>query len=81
MRILDEHKGKGLQKILLLLTSSEASELRDTLNLLLSNSDKKRYHLHVNDSEFIHEITVSLYYENDVADFDDRVQDLITNDK
>jgi predicted hydrolase (HD superfamily) len=64
---------------MLLLTLSEAEELRDDLDSLINK--QKMHHAHVNDSEYNHEITVAIYDEKNLTGFDERATQLILTDK
>jgi helix-turn-helix protein len=81
MRILDEITDKPLSNVTLLLTHNEASELRDKLDSLIQNYNRKEWHDHVTDNEYQHEITIAIYNEVDVSEFNKRIQQLIINDK
>lgn len=80
MRILNQDSDKSIQEILLLLTKSEASELRDELERLLS-SNQSDNHGHINDTEYQKEITVAIYDDSNLNGFDDRSKRLIIEDK
>ena len=71
---------KSIQDILLLLTKEEAIELLDGLDKLI-NSEKKRNHVHINDFDFDKEITIAIYNDNNIEEFDERVQRLLLYDK
>jgi hypothetical protein len=80
MRILDQNNDKSLDNILLLLTIDEAKELRDDLvRLLMQKTDND--HGHINDISYSKEITVSLYEQNKIKGFNDRIRKLIVDDK
>ncbi|HSE31083.1 MAG TPA: hypothetical protein VLA93_05870 [Pyrinomonadaceae bacterium] len=70
MRILDEDSNRSLRTIILYLTRSEASEFRDSVDLLLA--DGKFRHEHISSSDHSREITVCLYDANDLEGFDER---------
>lgn len=80
MRILDKNNDIALKDITLLLTVTEASELRDSLNCMLKEIDYNR-HEHINDSGFEHEIVIALYSDNEISSFHERIQKLILNDE
>lgn len=80
MRILDKARDQSVKNITLLLTVSEASELRDKLNGLLF-SNLRGDHIHVDDKEYQHEITVALYDSSTMAGFAERIKRLILEDK
>ena len=78
MRILDESADKKLDRVMIYFTKEEASEMKDSLELLLSN---KTAHYHINDESFEKEITISLYSKEDLSHFDARSKKLIEEDK
>lgn len=59
MRILDEDSNNSLERIILHLSQSEASELRDGLEDILQNP--KDNHVHISNDNFQKEITVCIY--------------------
>lgn len=79
MRILDIDTNKSTKNVLLLLTQSEAVELRDDLNRMLSLK-KESDHSHISDLEYEHEITVAIYGDDRINNFDERTKTLIEND-
>lgn len=79
MRILDQDTNKVTKNVLLLLTQSEANELRDDLNRMLSLKSESD-HSHINDSEYEHEITVAIYGSDRINNFDERTKTLIEKD-
>lgn len=80
MRILNQDTDKSTQNILLCLTKSEALELRDELERLLS-SNQRDNHGHINDTEYQREITVTIYDDSNLIGFDDRTKRLIVEDE
>jgi hypothetical protein len=80
MRILDNKTEQSIKNISLFLTKAEASELRDTLDALLNNSDKDGYHLHLNDDDYLREVTFSIYSEKNINTFNARIQRLLKED-
>jgi len=82
MRLLDEIANKPLSNITLLLTHNEAGELRDKLDELIKNYGKG-WHDHISDSdnEYQREITVAIYKDTDISEFNERIQHLIKNDE
>jgi hypothetical protein len=79
MRILDESADKSLNNVILYLTLSEASELRDSLDDLLKKSSNN--HAHIANENFQKELTVCIYDVENLKGFDERSIDLIVNDK
>ena len=79
MRILDQTNDKSLSDILLLLTIDEAKELRDAIETLLLQQNKND-HCHISDFDYSKELTVSLYEQNQIDGFNERIQMLINKD-
>ena len=79
MRILDIDNDKAVYYTVLLLTRSEAQELRDSLDGLLESQNSCIHH-HVIDDGLKHEITVVLYDDGHVETFNDRCIKLIQQD-
>jgi hypothetical protein len=75
MRILDEKRDNSVDRATILLTRSEAQELRDSLDLLLR--DGKGQHAHVPDEDFKKEITIAIYTPENLDEFNQRYQKLI----
>lgn len=81
MRILDQDGDKALRSVTLYLTASEAAELRDSLESLLSGPPDS--HHHVADADFSKDVTVCLYTPNDpsaLRHFDERSKQIILHD-
>ena len=81
MRILDLDHDSARHRIILYLTVSEASELRDSLESILAGS--RESHEHVMSADGSKEVTVCLYSPDDpewLKLFDDRSQKLIATD-
>lgn len=79
MRILDEISDKSLKNIILYLTLAEASELKDSLDVLLNKPLDN--HAHIPDENFQKEITVCIYDIENLKGFDERSMNLIINDQ
>jgi hypothetical protein len=79
MRILDEDNDKSLDRVTLYLTNSEASELRDALETLLTDSSNR--HEHIPDAEYKKELTVCIYDQNILNQFNERSKKIITKDE
>jgi GGDEF domain-containing protein len=79
MRILDEISDKSLENIILYLTFSEASELRDSLDDILKKPVNN--HIHISSENIQKEITVCIYDINNLKGFNKRSMDLIIKDK
>ena len=80
MRILDVKNDKSLKKVIIYLTNLEAQELLDDLKAMLK-SNERAFHAHVNDLMHEHEITLTLYDENNLMMFDNRSKKLIKSDE
>jgi hypothetical protein len=80
MRILDQDSDKATSNVLLLLTSQEASELRDELERLLQSGHDED-HGHIDDRDYEHEITIVLYTDDKTSKFNERVKKLINQDE
>lgn len=77
MRLLDEDNDRAFQSLLLLLTPSEASELKGALEALLTSDTPETHHEHVANRDYTSEITVSLYGNHEGRAFSERVKRLI----
>lgn len=80
MRILDEDHDKAFCRVTVLLTASEADELRDSLTDLLSSGINGN-HTHIPSDDYTKEITISLYTHEELSSFSSRYQLLIKEDK
>lgn len=79
MYILDEKTDKSIKKIILYLTYSEASELKDSLENLLRKPLNN--HEHISNEDFKKEITICIYDVNNLNGLNDRSINLIKKDK
>jgi len=75
MRILDEDRDQAIERVTVFLTRSEAGEMRDMLNALLSGDVDQ--HVHVSDSDFRREVTLAIYSEDDLSHFSERARRII----
>lgn len=75
MRILDQTHDTVSDNTLLLLTITEASELKDALEDILQ-SEELGIHSHINDLDYSHELTVALYSEDTDKIFSQRIKSL-----
>jgi hypothetical protein len=80
LRILNNDADTALKSITLYLTLSELNELQDSLNSIL-NCPTFCNHEHIDDDEFTHEVTVTVYDEDHLHGFDHRSVQLIREDK
>ena len=79
MRILNQDKMRQ-SKNFINVNISEATELRDELERLLSQSIKND-HGHINDEDYKGELTVALYDCQQINEFNQRVKTLILENK
>lgn len=80
MRFLNQENGQSMNDILVLMTYQEACEIRDDLErLILSN--KMNDHSHITDAEFKHELTLSIYNENELDGYQEKIKKLILDQK
>jgi len=79
MRILDGTSDNALTDVYIYLTIEEAKEMLDSLAALLEKPDNN--HTHIDDNEYKHEITISIYTEDNIKYFNKRSQKLILEDK
>ena len=80
MRIYNVDTDKKVNKVILYLTQDEMKELKDSIDLILKNN-KKHHHEHIPDGNYKKEITVCMYKEGDLSNFDDRSKKLILYDE
>jgi hypothetical protein len=81
LRILNENDNSAISNITLMLTLEETKELRDGLNQLIQTDLRNNFHIHVDDNEYRHEITVAVYNNENETQFNDRIKKLIIDDK
>lgn len=79
MRLLDQNADRTVQRLLVLLTKAEASELRDSLELLLADSIGR--HEHVPSEDYRKEITIAIYDLSSLETFDNRSRTLIVREE
>ena len=82
MRIYDSDADKKVDNVILYLTPNEAQEMKCSLEALI-NSDQKDAHEHIPDrkEDYKREITICIYTEDNLLNFDKRSRDLILNDE
>jgi plasmid stability protein len=80
MRILDEDTDRPCNRVSIFLLRSEAGELRDTLEAALATTEDS-WHEHVTSTDQQKEITLALYDEALLDQFNERVRTLIKFDK
>ncbi len=82
MRIYNKSQDITLKNIALFLTLEEAEELRDSLNCIIKDKETKyTRHEHINDGDYTHEITISLYEGNGNRWLDPRIAKVLKEDK
>ncbi len=69
MKLLDVDHQKSLENIAIYLTKDEAKEMCDLLKDLIQQN-KKNDHIHINDAEYKHEITIVVYDKADLNGLD-----------
>jgi hypothetical protein len=79
LRILNDESDKKLDSVSVFLTKEEAVQLKGYLNQLLDNP--KLQHSHLSSSDYTKEITICLYDEKNLKNFDQRSIRLIKEDK
>ena len=79
MRILNIENNNALKDIQIFLTPSEAEEMLGDLQRLIK--EKKDFnHAHIADQHYKHEITISIYDNNNISTFNERARILINKD-
>lgn len=78
MRILDEETDTALNRVMLYLTMTEASELRDSLDALIRDHIER--HEHISSDDYRKEVTICIYDVNDLNQFSPRSKQLIAHD-
>ena len=78
MRILDQDYNRGINYVTLYLTMDEAKHLRDSLEDLIEKPDMN--HAHISSEDYKKEITVTVYGEDGLEQFDERSRKLILDD-
>lgn len=79
MRLLNDSTGEALTSVTVYLTPAEARELLGSLEQLLATP--KDHHHHVNDQEYEHELTVTIYWDDNIDTFDERSRRLILDNE
>jgi len=79
MRIYDTDGDKALNEICIYLTLEEAQELRAGLSMLIK--DPAKHHDHVSDADCKKKLTVAVYAESNIDQFDQRSRRLIEEDR
>ena len=79
MRLLNQDDDKPLHRVLVLLTKTEALELRDSLDLVLEHPLGR--HEHISSQDYQKEITICIYEPSILEGFDSRSRTLIGRDE
>jgi len=79
MRLLDHEGDRSLNRLTIFLTSTEAKELRDSLDELLTNDQV--HHEHISSSDFKKELAVTIYDIRSIGSYDSRSQAIILTDE
>lgn len=78
MRMLNVDTNEPVDCLTLYLTWAEAEELLGALKGIMKNPDEKQMqHSHVNDQDYAREVTVAIYTEKNLNQFDERSRRLI----
>jgi len=80
MRIFDQKNDRALKDVILLLSKEEAKQLVFSLKDIIINNDSNK-HVHVNDIDYLHEITMCLYDIKKLDSLSDRIKKVVLEDK
>jgi hypothetical protein len=75
MRILDNDTGSSISNMTLYFTRAEAEEVAQSIRRLIVTPAE--HHVHINDAGYEREITITIYSEADLTEFDERSRQLI----
>lgn len=78
MRMLDEDGDRKVDRLTLYLTQAEAEELRDSLEGVLKGP--RGNHAHIPSADFQKEVTIVIYDDGQLDEFDERSKRLILED-
>jgi hypothetical protein len=82
MRLLDEDSDRALTSLALYLKPKEAERVRNELDRLIRDAERGRVdHVHVDDHEYEHHLTLVLYTPERADEFQPRWRRLILEDK
>jgi hypothetical protein len=82
VRLLDEDSDRAVKSLALYLTPKEAQKARKALDeLLASHESGKVEHVHIDDSEYEHHLTLVLYTPEQADRFQERWRRLIVEDR
>ena len=72
---------QSLKSIYLLLTQSEAIELKGALEQLIEAKYNELHHVHVSSNDYQTEVTVSILEKNDFETYHKSIKDIIRNSR
>jgi hypothetical protein len=78
MRILNTDEDKVLSSVCIYLTPSELREMKGYIDDLVN--EETSHHIHLNDDSYEHEITLAIYTNDNLDQFDERSKKLILKD-
>ena len=78
MRILEQDSNSLLEKIIIYLTKDEAVELSNDLIALIKSPN---YHSHISSNDYKNEITICIYNENELSEFNDVSKKITRNNE
>ncbi len=78
MRLLDTETNKAIGSVGIYLTKTEAKQMLDFLQSLINETAGN--HVHVNDDNYSHEVTLAIYFDENLDQFDERSKKLIKDD-
>jgi predicted DNA-binding protein with PD1-like motif len=83
MLIYDDFNEESMENITLLLRLDEAKELKEALEELIKREYLKENssHVHVNNGDYSKEITVSIYNDKTVNEYNEKIKNIIINNK
>lgn len=81
MRIYDEDSDRTIKRVTLFLERDEASELRDSLEVLLGRDRNKEGHEHVSSKDYQKEIIVCIYDKDSFEGLHEHSKQIILEDK
>jgi hypothetical protein len=82
VRLLDEDSDRTIKSLALYLTPKEAQKARNALDELLAwHESSKIEHVHLDDTEYEHHLTLVLYTPEEAERFQERWRRLIVEDR
>jgi hypothetical protein len=81
MRIYNVDTDKKVNSVILYLTPDEAKEMKDSLELIINNETHHHEHIPDREDNFKREITVCIYRDANLSNFDERSRKFILNDE